>query len=346
MLEYKRSALLSFSGLVGKLILLESYEKSMKKEGFTGLPAIKEMVLDLRSRLPQLILQDLSLFVEQYKLEHWLCMTALKSEDLPVAQWLEAFKAKGPKAFLESYIETFIKIEGEPTDQAVKNFIEEANRYNFSDNRPSYKAYLEFKKDIDVIHSRFASGLEHILEHSSQLAMPHQSVYKEQEDKLLAYMENEDSFFEKLSIFQTILSGEADEGIEVYLEPYFEHNLMLYMSKPKPKLMLGLLSIRIFDEHYAQDQMQEMLKCLADPTKMAIIQMASKAPICGKDLAKSLKLSKATISHHLSKLCLYGIIDVSLKDKKVVYYTLRTEVIETLFENVLGQLKPQGNAES
>lgn len=340
MFVYKRSDLLIFSGVVGKLVHQENYEKSMKKEGLPGSPVVKSVVLALRERLPQLILQDLKVFVEQYKLDYWLEMMSLKSESTSVLHWIDVFEEEGPKAFLSKYLDIFIKVEGEMTDQAVKKHIEQANVDNYSEYRPSFKAYLEFSKDIEVIHGRFVTCLRHIAEHSEDLLESMIPFYKEQEEKLLAYIANEEEFRDKLGLFQSILVEDIGDVIEVYMEPFFEQNLMFSMSKEKPALVFGMLSIRMFEERYAQDQMQDMLKCLADPTKMAIIQMTSQAPMCGKDLAKALKLSKATISHHISKLCLYGIIQVSIKDKKIVYYTLKLEVVENLFQGILNQLKP------
>ncbi len=61
------------------------------------------------------------------------------------------------------------------------------------------------------------------------------------------------------------------------------------------------------------DQSVEVLKALADPTRLQIIGILkrSTAPVCVCDFTAAFDLSQPTISHHMAKLREAGLVDFS-----------------------------------
>ena len=60
------------------------------------------------------------------------------------------------------------------------------------------------------------------------------------------------------------------------------------------------------------DQSVEVLKALADPTRLQMISILknSAAPVCICDFTAAFDLSQPTISHHMAKLREAGLVDV------------------------------------
>ncbi len=61
------------------------------------------------------------------------------------------------------------------------------------------------------------------------------------------------------------------------------------------------------------DQSVEVLKALADPTRLQMIGIlkSSADPVCVCDFTAAFDLSQPTISHHMAKLREAGLVDVS-----------------------------------
>lgn len=72
------------------------------------------------------------------------------------------------------------------------------------------------------------------------------------------------------------------------------------------------------------DQSVEVLKALADPTRLQMIGILKRAvqPVCICDFTAAFDLSQPTISHHMAKLKDAGLVDVT-RQGIWAYYTLR-----------------------
>ena len=81
---------------------------------------------------------------------------------------------------------------------------------------------------------------------------------------------------------------------------------------------MGLTKTEIFTEE--QNRLAIMLKALAHPARIAILQqiMDTKACICG-ELVNELGLAQATISQHLKELKSAGIIQGTIEGVSVCY---------------------------
>ena len=81
---------------------------------------------------------------------------------------------------------------------------------------------------------------------------------------------------------------------------------------------MGLTRTEIFSTE--QNQLATLLKALAHPARIAILQriLASNTCICG-DLVEELGLAQATISQHLRELKSVGIIQGTIEGVSVCY---------------------------
>jgi ArsR family transcriptional regulator len=75
------------------------------------------------------------------------------------------------------------------------------------------------------------------------------------------------------------------------------------------------------------DRTVDVLKALADPTRLQMIGMLKRAqqPVCICDFTAAFNFTQPTISHHMAKLRAAGLVDVSRKGIWS-YYRLRPQL--------------------
>src|ERR1700730_15703933 len=75
------------------------------------------------------------------------------------------------------------------------------------------------------------------------------------------------------------------------------------------------------------DASVEMLKALADPTRLQMMGVLKRAPtsVCICDFTAAFELSQPTISHHMGKLKTAGLVE-STKQGIWIYYRLRDDL--------------------
>ena len=107
---------------------------------------------------------------------------------------------------------------------------------------------------------------------------------------------------------------------------------------------MGLTKTEIFTNE--QNKLAIMLKALAHPARIAILQHIIKADacICG-DLVNDLGLAQATISQHLKELKTAGIIQGNIEGTSVCYCInpVTWKLIETEMGAFLGAFKQEAN---
>lgn len=99
---------------------------------------------------------------------------------------------------------------------------------------------------------------------------------------------------------------------------------------------MGLTKTEIFSEE--QNRLATMLKALAHPARIAILQhiIKTNACICG-ELVEELGLAQATISQHLKELKTAGIIQGTIEGVSVCY-CIEPKAWELLRTELLGFL--------
>ncbi|GAP15614.1 predicted transcriptional regulator [Longilinea arvoryzae] len=74
----------------------------------------------------------------------------------------------------------------------------------------------------------------------------------------------------------------------------------------------------------------EMLKALADPTRLRILRYLSQEPSTPSQLSRRLRLRAPTVVHHLKDLRLAGLVQVALQVEGEKRYALRREALQSM----------------
>lgn len=86
------------------------------------------------------------------------------------------------------------------------------------------------------------------------------------------------------------------------------------------------------------EQISDRMKVLGDPTRLEILRILREEPTYQADLAKRLKLTTPTISHHMSLLIHAGFITDEIRDTRI-YYHLNSKNLLNLTESLKRHLK-------
>jgi DNA-binding transcriptional ArsR family regulator len=90
-------------------------------------------------------------------------------------------------------------------------------------------------------------------------------------------------------------------------------------------------------EEQAQ-QLAELFKALADPTRVKIISLLIGRELCVHDLTVCLQMGQSAVSHQLRYLRNMRIVK-RRKEGKTVFYSLDDDHIEQIFKQTLGHLE-------
>lgn len=104
----------------------------------------------------------------------------------------------------------------------------------------------------------------------------------------------------------------------------------------KPYFVLGILfcGVDLFSQaQLSGQQIAGRLKLLGDSTKLEILRILSEGPAYQTELAKRLKLTTPTVSHHMSLLTQGNFITDEVRDNRI-YYHLNPEGVDELSENL------------
>ncbi|GKQ42279.1 transcriptional regulator [Companilactobacillus sp. RD055328] len=89
-------------------------------------------------------------------------------------------------------------------------------------------------------------------------------------------------------------------------------------------------------ENYAK-----VIKAMADPSRLEIIDMLSNGEKCACDILEHFSFSQPTLSHHMKVLQTAGIV-VSRKESKWQHYTLNESFIEDFKQETTSLLNGNG----
>ncbi|MBE5959833.1 MAG: winged helix-turn-helix transcriptional regulator [Lachnospiraceae bacterium] len=153
---------------------------------------------------------------------------------------------------------------------------------------------------------------------------------KEAQKKSLSADYINETFFE--SSFISIQSA----GCHIIAIPsVFDFNsLSLYMRASSHIITIGYLCKPLMDlkQRKQFEKTYQLFKALGDPTRLHIMQCLSKKKMYIQELAKELKLTPATISHHITTLFQAKAITIFVDEAnaKKVFYEVNKETMENL----------------
>ena len=121
----------------------------------------------------------------------------------------------------------------------------------------------------------------------------------------------------------------------IALPSIFDYNsLSLYMRASSNVITIGYLSKPLLDLKKKQqfEKTHQLLKALGDPTRLRIMQCLSKRKMYIQELARELKLTPATISHHMTTLFQAEAVTLFVDEMnaKKVFYEVNKETLENL----------------
>ncbi|RME46493.1 MAG: ArsR family transcriptional regulator [Chloroflexi bacterium] len=91
------------------------------------------------------------------------------------------------------------------------------------------------------------------------------------------------------------------------------------------------------------DELARMLKVLADPRRLAILDLLMQGVQCNCELGSALGMPANLISHHLRVLRKAGLVEVErdAHDSRWLYYSLNREALERLNQQFRDFFDPQ-----
>lgn len=91
------------------------------------------------------------------------------------------------------------------------------------------------------------------------------------------------------------------------------------------------------------DNLLAFHKALADATRLKLIGLLALRPMCGLELARELKVSAPTVSHHINKLKELNLVR-SVREDNTIYYSLDADRLHELSRlNLGGATSEPGN---
>lgn len=134
--------------------------------------------------------------------------------------------------------------------------------------------------------------------------------------------------------FYNIADWEVYEFLYVYtLYPY-----KLRVMDERSNIMLITLYDRQWNNEEKLDSIKRRMKILADPNRMAILRMIYGNPMFGKEIAKSLSLTTATVSHHLDLMRKEYLIHEERK-KNTKYFSTNQQAFDKLMYDISNYIK-------
>ncbi|MFA9378517.1 MAG: ArsR/SmtB family transcription factor [Lachnotalea sp.] len=88
---------------------------------------------------------------------------------------------------------------------------------------------------------------------------------------------------------------------------------------------------RATKKRLTNEQLCNGLKLLSDPSKFEILRFIKDKRAYGQEIANELKLTTATISHHMNSLMVMGLINIEKVDNRI-YYQMNKEAIDKLLD--------------
>lgn len=164
-----------------------------------------------------------------------------------------------------------------------------------------------------------------------------------------AFLPIENNIINKLESKLSTYEKNFQENPEEFFKGYFKMEVMPcylhlslfkhigwfnYISDEKDVrdwLVLGAYSDKVFGKDAVKERVNKFFKLLSDKKRVKIIELMSRRPWYGHELAEFLKLTPATVSYHIGFLIELDIVTFQ-RDEGRLYYSLNKEKTEALFD--------------
>ena len=330
---------IDFVFAIHRLVGIHEFRKEVKKVGVEPSKEIEGLIEELSTSVSMRVFEDLKLLFRKYYLDGMIANIAINNPDKNPREIIQLVKAVGPDGFYDAYIKEYVRPR-ETGEQGIKARIDELIENNTSQIIMTYSQLKKFKNEAPEIYYKCIETLTQFVASYEKIETRVNAIYDREISNFEEAMKDETKFRNSYLMIQFEGETHSLSDIDVCMTVLGEYVLMYKISEDhmSMKMILGFAMRNITSEKEETIE-QEVFKCLGDPTKLLMIQMASKEPVCAKDYADRLKLSKATISHHIGLLLGLRLLTLHIQNGKKMYYSTNIELLRRLFDNFIGDLE-------
>ena len=304
----------------------------------------------VRSRLPaaeRKLLEDLQNFI--FLPLHWVhtlpapkdASTALWSlRQIPPAE--RPLKLSNPHEAPPNVVETLQRVveRGKWENQDLEVFRAILMKHKKTEKVKGLTTFLDWMSRPAELGELYLSALQYY----------YQEYFAEEEKRITPVLQDAlaqaQAMAEELSLPDLIT--ELSQGVHIeepltvsklVLVPGYWNTPLIVFPKIGPDEMVMLFGARPADMALVPGEpvpetLLRVLKALADPTRLRILNYLSQDAHTPAQLSRKLRLRAPTVTHHLSALRLAGLVHVMVEASGEKHYTCRTEALKSAFENL------------
>ncbi|MDN5352065.1 MAG: hypothetical protein PWQ12_985 [Clostridiales bacterium] len=116
------------------------------------------------------------------------------------------------------------------------------------------------------------------------------------------------------------------ETLDVFMIAFSDH--CFGASFDPDFVIISPKTAAVIDSGRPSESAMAFIKLLSDPKRYEMVKLLSKRPHYGAEIAKELDLTTATVSHHISKLVGFNLIEAEKAEKNRVYFKLNRDRFE------------------
>lgn len=230
----------------------------------------------------------------------------------------------------------------------IDNSIENNEELDWSRAKDDINEMLNLVKYTIIKNSDIKENLIECLENPTETKQRYCILINGFYEK--AFLPVEKNILIKLEAIRENYEKSFEENPEEFFKRYFKMDMLpcfIHLSffkhigwfsyrtevkNAKDWIILGAYSDRVFGENAVKEKVNKLFKLLSDKRRVKIIELMSKRPWYGNELAEFLKLTPATVSYHIGFLIELDIVTFQ-RDEGRLYYSLNKEKTEELFDD-------------
>ncbi|MGX8850615.1 ArsR/SmtB family transcription factor [Amedibacillus sp. YH-ame10] len=241
---------------------------------------------------------------------------------------------KNPSCFIDCVIVSN-ELDAQYSDEEVLRLLDESDLKD-EIKWKVYQIYLNFDQHLNIV----MGILEKVIPVMKRVYKNHENAFEAFHSYWSEVCES-GRFMEALQIH---VKFELEEDVALWVKPSWMGcnglRLMALNEKDKLHVLIGLMFTDhsfIGNEEVSMEDACARIKLLSDPSKYEILKLIKNEGLYGSQLAEKLKLTTATISHHVSALSNASLIAYE-KDSNRVYYRSNKEQIGYLLDQMRSDL--------
>lgn len=251
------------------------------------------------------------------------------SVDLFISSYNSLSKIHLQKYLLCGYYSNEKVAEASDNQQALRELAKTISVKNFD-------VYMEHLNDPIPFFNEIMELMEWIYNNSSFKEMFTEEVL---EDISRRYKHIDESLLNRhpLSLSQSLMGKSfyniADWEIYEFLYVYTIYPYRLRIMDKRSNIMLFSVKEREWENVETHDYIKRRIKLISDPKRIAILRMIYGNPMFGKEIAKSLSLTTATVSHHLDLMRKDNLI-IEERQKNTKYFSTNQREFDNLMNDI------------